>query len=262
MAFFYVELPENNQYWDVDSCALLNAMKDTYNVAVKTTPNYFNSLTDVEIMDKKLKDQLLHCAPVGSIDFVQSYLSVIHGITKMNPIEIPDGLRIEKMLMREYHIVPWEGIPTEGYWFVKDVSGLKYGSYCGNVKRNPFTNKEHIYQVSSVLDIISEYRVFVSENKIVGIQYYDGDVCIMPTENEIRKIKEAVARYSAAKDCPDAYSMDWAIIKTTQDRDIALLEIHPFAALGLYGLEGPILPKMYRDGLQWYIKYNTKLGID
>lgn len=266
---FLLELPDNQKEVSIEVHALKEAITNNPRAHYKmTVSNYFKNLSPWFSIPESLRDELFNSIPVGSIDFVQSYLEKAYSITIMHPIEVPERLRIPKMLLRSYAIVKYDNLPQKGNWFVKDVTGLKKETYCGPIEelRSDSSKialyKSHIYQISSVLDIIAEYRVFVHHDKIVGIQYYDGDVLAMPTPTEIKKIQEAVVRYSIAKDCPDAYTMDWAIVNTgckKEPRDVALLEVHPFVSVGTYGLEGPVLVDMYKNGLQWYIKHNTPL---
>lgn len=263
---FLLELPENNRPVSIEVHALKDAIENSrqeeYKMAV---PNYFSNLDEFHSLPQTLKTSLEETVPVGSIDFVQSYLRKVHGVDVMHPIEIPERLRIPKILLRDYHIVRYEHLPKEGRWFVKDVSKLKNGSFAGQVTKDTYKDFDptHLYQFSSLLNIISEYRVFVYRDRIQGIQFYDGDVLTMPTPAEIKKIQEAVVRYSVARDCPDAYTMDWAIVATgdkKEPRDIALLEVHPFVSVGTYGLEGSILIPMYKSGIQWYLQHNTPLN--
>ena len=269
MDSFMIELPSQNQELTVELQAVREiASKCQFADYTMTSNKYFDSLGSWEDLSDYLKDRLEEATPVGTIDFVQSYLKKVHGVCEMHPIEVPERLRIPKMLLRDYQFVKRDNLPTEGNWFIKNVSGLKKGTYCGDAKKlNSASNymemnEDDIFQVSTILDIMSEYRVFVYKDKIVGIQYYDGNVLVMPTPQEIKKIQEAVVRYSVAHDCPDAYTMDWAIINTgckKEPRDIAILEVHPFVSVGTYGLEGPVLLNMYKHGIQWYIKHNTPL---
>lgn len=213
------------------------------------------------IPEEKLKNAI----PVGAIEFVQAHLKEFYGIDHMNPIEVPPELRKPHLLLRNYKIVPYDEIPRNGEFFVKDVSQLKTFSYQGPTESlfgedgySTEMNKEHLFQVSDVLDILSEYRVIVIEDKIYGIQFYDGEPTIMPTPNEINKIKEMVARYSASKSCPKAYAMDVAIVRASneQGRDLALIEICPAVSFGTYGCRGAFLPKMYELGYRWYLERN------
>lgn len=266
---FLLELPDNEKETSIEIHALKEAINASARANYKmTVSKYFDNLGPWFDLPQSLRDSLYESIPVGSIDFVQSYLSKVYSLGAMCPIEVPERLRIPKMLRRDYAIVRYKNLPKNGKWFIKDVSALKNGSYVGCISalhsnQSHFKlNEDHIYQVSSVLDIISEYRVFVHHDKIVGIQFYDGDVLTMPTPTEIKKIQEAVVRYSVARDCPDAYTMDWAIINTgckKEPRDIVILEVHPFVSVGTYGLEGPILVDMYKNGLKWYVDHNTPL---
>ena len=201
--------------------------------------------------------------PVGTIEFVQAYLKNAHGIENMNPIEVPEVLRHNKYLKRRYSIIEKNELPKSGYNFIKYVSQLKQFTYTGsieNLKYETFntTNKlkEGLYQLSEVVNILSEYRCFILQDEIIGIQYYDGDCTVLPREQDIHLLKEMVARYTLDKTRPQAYSMDIAIIK---DRGIAIIEVHSFASLGTYGLTSNSLPYCYKFGLDWYIKHNTPI---
>lgn len=207
--------------------------------------------------------------PVGTLEYVQAYLSSIHSIDHMSPIEVPEELRLDKFLCRKYSIIDKEELMTKkGYWFVKYASKLKQFSYSGLIDlilyedegEEPFL-KEGLYVFSEVKDILSEYRVIVNRNEIMGIQFYDGDPTIMPTVEEINKIKEMVLRLSINSHNPVAYTLDVAIIKCNNNigRDLMLIEVHPFVSCGLYGCTGSFLPDAYRNGLDWYLNQNFQL---
>ena len=206
--------------------------------------------------------------PVGSLEFVQTFLREFHNIPHMNPIEIPKCLRLPHILLRDYRIVSYNNLPREGEWFVKDVNKLKSWTYQGEIANlfssNSFyepVDKTHLFQVSELLPILSEYRIIVIENKIFGIQFYNGDPTVMPTPKEIKKIKEMVVRYSASKDCPGAYTLDVAVVKAENEdgRDLALIEAHCATSAATYGCRGAFLPRMYQLGFKWYLRHNTPI---
>lgn len=198
--------------------------------------------------------------PVGTIEFVQSYLRYIHNISSMTPIGIPKELQIEKLLLRNYSVVEYDDITPNQNKFIKDISVLKQPTFVGNTtdfleknKKEKIWNQNHLFQVSDVIDILSEYRVIVHNHTILGIQFYDGDCTILPNEKEIRKIQEMILRYSQAKEVPKAYGMDVAVVsKKDGNRDLALIELEPFVAMGSYGCRGSFLPQLYKDGFEWY----------
>lgn len=211
--------------------------------------------------------------PVGTIDYVQKYLSSIFGINKMSPIEVPEELRLPQFLLRNYSIIDKDELLTKrGYWFVKYAGKLKQFSYTGLINLilyeddnkpksgEPFL-KQGLYVFSEVKDILSEYRVIVNRNEIKGIQFYDGDPTIMPTIEEINKIKEMVLRLSINSKNPLAYTLDIAIIRANNDvgRDLMIIEMHPFACVGTYGCVGSFLPDAYRNGFDWYVNQNFDL---
>jgi hypothetical protein len=248
----------------------VNRSDNKYQVVNST---YFTNYNDTIFS----RDWIKNCAiPVGSLEFVQAYLSEFHGIDNMNPIEIPQCLRLPHILLRNYDIVQYENLPQTGNYFIKDVSKLKSFAYSGSMNNLLTGNedrhsqlyqslaREHLFQVSDILPILSEYRVIVIKDKIYGIQFYDGSPTIMPTPKEIIKIQEMVTRYSLDKTRPGAYAMDVAIVKTDSEegRDLALVELCPTVSCGLYGCRGAFLPMMYRLGLEWYIQHNNKIEVN
>lgn len=207
--------------------------------------------------------------PVGTIDFVESWLLVLHGIDHINPIEVPPALRKDEFLKRDYSIVTKEKIPKTGRFFFKDVSRLK--KFSGVVdcdrffidgiwekRKNDFDNAmhldpTHLYQVSEAVDILSEYRVYIIDDEVEAIANYNGDPCVFPDVKLIRKMANI---YSIQKDCPRAYTMDIAV----NERGTFLLEIHPWVSIGLYNsLWSRKLLYAYRDGIQYILDYNTEM---
>lgn len=225
---------------------------------------------DISFFDEPNLDSKLNikkAIPVGSIEFVSKYLKTVHDIAQMNPIEVPDELRLEEFLGRRYSIIESNEIPKEGYYFIKDVSELKVFTYIGDMQYfhfevfNLHLNPNHLFQVSEVVNILSEYRVLVFNDEIERIQFYDGNPTIMPTPNEIKKIQKMVLRYMLNKNRPKAYALDVAIIKThsKDGRELIVLESCPFASLGTYGFVSSNLPYMYQAGIDWYINSNDSI---
>ena len=272
--FFILQKDDDFNRLDIELLILqeeLQKQKYTHNFSLDKISFWENKFNEEQLL--KLKK----CVPVGSIEFVSKYLKKVHNIDNMNPLEVPECLRLDKFLNRKYAIVDKDHLPKDGYWFIKDVSELKNFTYLGNMEyffypeifdkptNNVDTrlhlNPNHLFEVSEPMDILSEYRVCVCDDKIKGIQFYDGNPLIMPTPNEIEKIEEMVLRYSLDKTRPMSYAMDIGIIKNNLlGRDIMLIEMCPFACLGTYGLVGSFLPYMYKDGVDWYIQHNTKIS--
>lgn len=202
--------------------------------------------------------------PVGSLKFVQDFLKIHCGIPNMWPIEIPKELRLPHFLNREYQILDHQDVATiHGRKFLKYASELKVFSYWDDVQRliqnNPNLLRSGLYVVSELVDFVAEYRIFVHRDKIVGLQFYDGNPLVLLSKDNLKKIQEAVLRYSQSKNKPKSYTLDIGIL---QNGDIAIIEVHPWCSVGLYGCSGGFLPDAYIDGFQWYLQYNTPLIAD
>jgi hypothetical protein len=182
------------------------------------------------LMDKgSYPNEYQRAMPLGSIEFVNLYLNVFYN-TRMNPIEIPEVLRNNEFLKREYKIVSYDDIPDTGKYFIKDVSVLKGPVHIGN--RNNFNEldekyKNDMYQVSEIIDIKSEYRVYFVDGKIYTIANYNGDPTIFP---DIGLIQKANYIYSRNKNYPGSYTMDVAIT----DKGTCIIECHVLFSCGLY----------------------------
>lgn len=207
--------------------------------------------------------------PIGDIGFVTKYIRETYGIEKENPIEIPEYLRTDEFLKRKYEIVTWDKIPDRGNWFIKDVSELKsFGQVINctysDVKSwfekpdyefstNLVLDKNHLFQVSEVFGIKSEYRVYVIDGRIEAISNYNGDCTILP---DIDLIKKAVALINVNEKWLKSYTIDVMV----GPRGTAIIEIHNFASVGLYNtLWGTNLIYAYRDGIDYLINDNKEL---
>ena len=89
--------------------------------------------------------------------------------------------------------------------------------------------------VSEVINMVSEYRCFINQGKLVGSKNYTGDF----TKNiDYDMVENAIKDY---KDQPISYSLDFAV---TDDDKTTLIEINDGFALGSYGLNPITYTKM------------------
>ena len=110
---------------------------------------------------------------------------------------------------------------------------------------------EHLYQLSEIVDVLAEYRVYVLSGKVETISHFAGNPFKLP---DVDMIKEAVEIYNQEPDCPKSYSVD---IMVTPEGS-AISEIHNFMCLGLYNVNwDEKLLYAYRDGWNYVINHNT-----
>lgn len=225
------------------------------------------SLNDLQKDKEKYYLEYKTAIPVGTIEFVSYWLKTFHNIENINPIEIPYFLRTEEFLKRDYHIVKAYDIPNFGHYFIKDASKLKQFSYSGEMSyfmrddifegpktrfdSSLYLNENHFYQVSEVVNILSEYRVYIINGEIQSICNYNGDPCLFP---DTKLIIKANNLYSLKEDYPKSYTIDIMITP----KGTSIIEMHPFLSCGLYTtLWGDNLAYAYIDGINYVLNHNT-----
>lgn len=194
--------------------------------------------------------------PLGTIEFVNAYLKVFKNIDEMKPIEVPECLRNQYFLKRNYNFYLGNKIPDDKNYFIKDASQLKGLMYIGNIRdcRNDI-NENHIYQVSDVLNIKSEYRVYIINGRIYSIANYNGDICLLP---DMQLIQNANTRYSIEKSYPGSYTMDVGV----GDFGTCILECHVLFSCGLYTtVLGTDFLNGYIDSMRYLEKHNCEITV-
>lgn len=206
--------------------------------------------------------------PLGNISFVERYLQIFYGVDHENAIEVPPILRSDKFLKRKYSIVPLEKVPRTGKFFLKDATRQKELKYAGDLSlyindemynppmhKNDFSirfDKTHLYQVSELVNVFAEYRIYVLQGEINSNSFFAGNPLIFPDADLIH---EAVELFSFQPDAPRSYSLDVMV----NERGTSITEVHNFTSLGLYSVDwDDNLLYAYKDGLDYILNYNTE----
>jgi hypothetical protein len=178
--------------------------------------------------------------PIGSVEFVNQFLAHFYGFV-LKPTNVPKELfhyagreifNGDESSLKKLH----------GDYFVKSNDNIKgFAEIIGcSSSGNQFPDGTPIgnYQISEfVHGIDSEWRAFVYEGKLVGLQNYSGDFTKFPNVGDINSM---IDMYKSA---PIAYTLDVAI---SDDRGTFVIETHPMISVGLYGMaEHKILPYMF-----------------
>ena len=99
------------------------------------------------------------------------------------------------------------------------------------------------YQISEYIDIVSEYRCFIYNDKIVGIQYYSGEFEVFP---DVSRLYDFIEKYNydyGEGNAPQAYTLD---ILVDFEGNTYVMECHEFFSCGLYGFSDyMVLPYMF-----------------
>ena len=273
--FFVIQKEEGKNYNDIEFAILmdvLDAYKHDHEYVTMKVDDFYADEDDFLLSERKLKsadefdERIKTGIPIGEISFVEKWLNIFHGIEYENAIEIPPVLRTREFLKRKYSIVPAYEIPRTGYHFIKDASRQKQFAKAGNVEEfifdemfEPKTDEfdmsvrfdyEHLYQVSEIVNILSEYRVYVFQGEINQVSCYKGDPLVFP---DAELIKKAVSTYAKEVDSPKSFSLDVMVT----DRGTCIGEVHNFTSIGLYGVDwDDSLLFAYKDGIDYILNVN------
>lgn len=206
--------------------------------------------------------------PLGNVSFIEQYLQTFKGIERDNAIEVPPVLRTDEFLKRKYSIVPRDRIPRQGNYFIKDATQQKYFSYKGELeyylhdemfqeKTNEYDTSirlapDHLYQVSELVHILAEYRVYVLNRQVNSMCIFAGNPLLFPDADLIRK---AVSLINAQPDSPKSYSLDLMITP----RGTAVTEVHAFLGIGLYTVDwDEELLYAFKHGMDYILNHNVE----
>lgn len=220
----------------------------------------------LEIEELQLEEYIFNTGiyrsvPVGNLGYMNKALKLIGGerYHGMRPIEVPEVLY--PWLFRSYER-SMLGLDVKqqfdtGKFFIKNVDTLKSWTnllYLGSDSSRFISDDTH-YSVSSLINIRSEFRVFVLRDECMSIQHYLGDVLELPDKNAIRNMIED---YTKDKGRPKSYTLDVAVADTNWGKQTVVLEVHNFVSCGLYGFYDEKLLHMYDCGWKYELEQLDK----
>lgn len=200
--------------------------------------------------------------PVGSVDFVSAYLNTFYPNAKkmLEPLNVPEvlfpfagrdimNIRTNEDLKQLYK---FDDV------FAKSMSVIKHPDngwkYNPNNEMSKLLNLDNYdncigFQVSSYVEFLSEWRVFVFNGKILDCRNYLGDFFTYPNPNTIINM---VREY---KDAPVAYTLDVGVIP---GGETVVIECHRFFSCGLYGFND-FYHYPYMLSQEWFEMKNYKV---
>ena len=226
------------------SFTLLESIR--YQKWIQNNPNAINVkyLDYIKNSDDKLwnfKPFHRNYIPVGSINFVLVWMNYFN-------IQLPKPKNVPEELFSYCHRHIFNGnqddLKGHGKSFVKTNDSFK--GFC-EIVNDDYQLQAGNYQISELIDIESEWRCFVYNGKLVGLQNYLGTFDMFP---HIENIKSMITAYRSA---PIAYTLDIGI----HNERVFPIEVHDFFSIGLYGFsDHNILPYMF---YRWFKEYLNNL---
>lgn len=199
-----------------------------------------------------LNKQTIICGFISSVRWALKELDIPEPVIADYPTEL------EKYLGRKvYTSTLGEAKKINQKIFIKPLAvKLFRGLVCNNTIHTLVETAMHpddteIY-ISEPVEFVSEYRVFVNHDFIVGCKHYAGDFTITPHFN---LISQAIADYRSA---PIAYAIDFGI---TKDGRTLLIEVNDAWALGCYGLDSKTYARVLLNRWMEIISHETSTSV-
>lgn len=198
----------------------------------------------------EFKDYHSNYVPVGTVEFVLFYMKWF-SIPQPLPMNVPDELiPYAGRYIYNCNHMDLEDLNMDRY-FIKSADKIK--GTAGIINKGEIPISQGNYQISDVIDIVSEWRCFVYKGELVGIQNYSGDFTLFPS---VSRIKEMIQTFKSA---PIAYTLDVGVNKIGRS-DVLIqtfvIECHDFFSCGLYGFsDHRIYPHMLQ---RWFNEYKQK----
>jgi len=189
--------------------------------------------------------------PIGSIEFMKKSAEIL-GFEMPNPINTPESLRIWSKRK------VWVSTIDKLYYpvFVKPLTDVKLFTGFVVKRRSDFDLYPELRGFNGELlcsevisGILSEWRCYVLDGKIINCSNYSGDPLQFPDRS---KIEFLLSKYY---DSPIGYSLD---VMVTKD-DTLLVEINDGWALGNYGCDAFGYFKLLKERWIEILKMNKLL---
>ena len=185
--------------------------------------------------------------PLGDDTFVMGAMPAMHGAMKQlgipipPPDDYPDSLkeflhrRIWRSTLRnledQIRAGPAQPVFAKPAERRKDFTGRVFDGgndlyFLGGTSR-----RQEIW-CSDVVEWVSEYRIYVVDDQVVGQDHYAGDESVRPSTDTVR---EALGAYRKSGQAPAAYGIDFGVLASGET---ALVEANDGYSLGAYNIAG------------------------
>lgn len=142
--------------------------------------------------------------------------------------------------------------------FVKPYSSIKQFDTGVMTSKSSLSFFDNVHEnekviISDVIDIVSEYRGFVYNNKLVGLHWYAGDFKIFPDVSVIESAVYDFSKSTTAVPCtqstkpPVAYTIDFGVANIDGKLETVLIELNDMWSVGNYGFDAKLYARMLRD---------------
>lgn len=189
--------------------------------------------------------------PVGSLQFVMTAMG--NNVGKVTPLNVPEQLIENRFVKRavKTRVSKNEVAEMQFPLFIKSADQYKSITDIFSSAGDIHTLPDGRYDVSEVVEIQFEWRVFVHQDRIVGVKHYSGEHLfpVIPDDEIVKDMVKTIemSRYEGER-FPLSYTLDVGVNQT----GTFLIEAHPFVSCGLYGFaDYQVLPSMFIQGYRF-----------
>ena len=194
--------------------------------------------------------------PVGSVEFVTDWYKKVWGLD-IKPRNIPIELQKSQHRVIKNYTLPEDlnGVLTNfghNSFYLKSSTVIK--SSINDVYWSGDSRLTEIFDqviVSEYMgDIVSEWRCFVYNSRIIDVKNYRGDPWTIPNKD---RVLQYISEFELkSPNIPPAYTLDIAV---RENGVIDIIEIHDFFSCGLYGFSDySKYPYMLWRWFKWFTK--------
>lgn len=198
------------------SCAMWGAIESGFDYKFVTYEEVISGKWDGLIRSKLF---------VGSVEFMKAVFSRI-GI---------EGVKLPRNSNREFQIMELGEVRERAKlgerWFIKPLEIKLFTGFIldemvnASIQNIPDDCRVMVYK--SLDEILSEWRVYIGEDRIWDMKNYSGDIFKIPSEGYIKSI------IKENSDFPISYTIDIGVLKTGEE---VVIEFNDMWAIGNYGI--------------------------
>jgi len=193
--------------------------------------------------------------PIGTVEFVHIFYKRFYAMKELEPINIPIWLMDNTMTKGNKEYIKEFCKKNEiDPVFIKSTEKIKDDSYILHLKElDNYLSNRGKYFAREILDFESEWRYFIFNNRIVGVNNYSGDPTLFPANpDSLVFVYDIIEKY---KDQPPSYTIDIGL--ESGSNRTRLIEMHHFYSCGFYGFnDQTIIPQMFSQWHHWHIRNN------
>jgi hypothetical protein len=187
--------------------------------------------------------------PIGSVEFVESYLKASNKIIP-KPLNIPPYLRKIRYIRRIIEDITLDQLDKKyDDYYIK--SGDRYKQFdVIKGKHYKFFNSEikveNLFVSSEIKpEIDSEFRSFVTDHKLISVRVYSSNESYCVHKKHVELLNEIIEINKKENPLLRTYTIDYAVLN---DGSFELIEMHHPYSVGNYGFNGINLLHFYLRG--------------